>query len=208
MSVISLNKPTPRGWATPKGGVALTGTHGQRDHGARVLPEGVHAVMAIDPGGTTGVAAGHFRLHKSTKETLTKGRRMFKTTEVKGNWWQQAHEVAELINRFAYTAQAEHSLSIQHVHVTWENYTRRPAAASVDLTSVWVMACALGLLDRPELEHAFYEASEAKSYGSNERLRLWGLWVVGSEHMRDAARHLGLRVSDLISGKPHKGLTT
>ncbi len=162
--------------------------------------------MAIDPGGTTGVAAGHFALRKSTAETLGDGRRSFKTTSVTGNWWQQAHELAGLINRFAFTAQCEHDLPLQHIHVVWENYTRRPAAASVNLDSVWVMAATLGLLDRPELEHAFQEPADAKGYAENARLRRWGLWVVGSDHERDAARHLAMRVSDLISGKPHKGM--
>lgn len=203
-SVRSSGKPPLARWATPKGGVALTGTPPRAAHGASVVPSGVHAVMGIDPGGTTGVAAGHFRLHATAKRTLTDGRRSWKTTEVRGDWWTQAKAIAELINRFVFTAQTEHELAVGHVHIAWENYTRRPQAATTNLDSVWVMAAALAFLDRPELDHAFQEPSSAKGYAENQRLRGWGIYVVGSDHERDAARHVALRVSDLISGKPNK----
>lgn len=157
--------------------------------------------MGIDPGGTTGIAAGHWRLLGTAADTFGEGRRSFKTTSVKGDWWQQAKTVADLVNRFVFTAQVEHQLPVNHVHIAWEDYTRRPQASSTNLDSVWVMAAALAFLDRPELDHTFQQPADAKGYAENARLRRWGLWVVGSDHERDATRHMAMRVSTLISGK-------
>lgn len=42
--------------------------------------------------------------------------------------------------------------------------------------------------------------SEAKSFGTDEKLRACGLWYVGSDHPRDAARHLVLGSCALIPG--------
>lgn len=40
--------------------------------------------------------------------------------------------------------------------------------------------------------------SDAMTYVTNQRLRAWGAWVVGSEHRRDAMRHLLLKVSRVL----------
>lgn len=37
--------------------------------------------------------------------------------------------------------------------------------------------------------------SEAKGYGTDDRLRRWGLWTVGREHARDAGRHFALAIA-------------
>lgn len=47
---------------------------------------------------------------------------------------------------------------------------------------------------QPELQMP----STAMTYATNQRLRDWGAWVVGSEHARDAVRHLCAKLSDLL----------
>jgi hypothetical protein len=44
----------------------------------------------------------------------------------------------------------------------------------------------------------YQSPSEAKSYVTNERMRRWGAWVKGSEHKRDATRHMVKKVSDIL----------
>lgn len=62
------------------------------------------------------------------------------------------------------------------------------------LSPVRVTSALLGILvhedvmDRVNL--TFQQPSQAKSIATNERLKRWGLWIVGSTHERDAMRHL------------------
>jgi len=165
-----------------------------------LVPEGVHAILAIDPGGTTGVAGGYYELKRSIRKTLTEGCRMHKTSEVGGHWLDQAEELATIVNRFRYTAHVEQQLPSAHVHLVWENYTRRPAATDNDLHAVYVTAAACAQLAREVyVGITWQEPSEAKGYATNERLHNWGLWVRGSEHMRDANRHLARKLDRLLA---------
>jgi hypothetical protein len=41
----------------------------------------------------------------------------------------------------------------------------------------------------------FQTAGDAKHYATNQRLRDWGVWVVGSTHRRDAVRHVCAKLS-------------
>lgn len=163
------------------------------------MPSGVHAILAVDPGGTTGIAAGHYELLVSMKRTVSEGQRMHKTTEVTGYWLDQAKAIAELVNRFKYTAQVEHQLPASHLHVVFENYLpdpRRIGAGATDLSPVWIAAAACAYLD----EEPVWQNPADKSYATNALLKRWGLWVVGSEHMRDANRHLCKRLDRLLQG--------
>lgn len=187
---VPLGHPNPT-TRQPDGGPTYSGT----------MPSGVHAVFAVDPGGTTGVAAGHYELLGSMKKTMLEGRRMHKTAEVKGTWKQQGKAIAAMINKFLYTAQVEYAIPATAVHVVFENYLadpRRVGAGATNLDPVWVAAAACAYLDRDDLDLTWQTASQAKSYATNDRLRLWDLWVQGSEHMRDANRHLAWRVNQLV----------
>lgn len=169
---------------------------------ARVKPEGVHAILAVDPGGTTGVAAGHYELLGSMKRTVTTGQRMHKTAEVKGDWLEQANTIVQLAVRWAYTAQVEHHIPADRLHVVFENYIpdpKRVGAGATDLSPVWVGAPAGAMIvNELGLDVVWQTASEAKGYATNERLKQWGLWVVGSAHERDANRHLAKLLDRLL----------
>lgn len=174
---------------------------------AKLAPSGVHAVFACDPGGTSGVAAGYVELRKTLKETLTEkgGVMRRKAVEVEGDWLTQAGEIANLMNRFQFTANSEWSMALTAIHFVFEDFVLRMPATTTTLTSIWVMAgavaryrSALGDLRAKHPSIDYYQASQAKSFATNERLKLWKLWEVGSEHKRDAWRLFALHVNRLV----------
>ena len=165
------------------------------------VSEGVHAFFFVDPGGTSGVAAAHIELKGTLKKTLQEGVLMKKSVEVKGKWFDQAKEISDMAIRFLFTAQVERGIPAQNIYIGFENYTRRPGAYDNNLEPVYVTAATSAFLwvhDR-ELDFIMAEPSQAKTFATNERLKLWGLYEVGSEHKRDAYRHLALCVNTVLA---------
>lgn len=156
----------------------------------------LHAFMAVDPGGTTGVAAAYVRLESMLKATLLNVERR-KAVELEGGWEEQAKLLASMMERFVYTANVERALPLDHVHVVCEDFIlrrRQEGGATGNLTSIWVAAGAVARADLP-VPVEWQQPSSAKTLATNDRLRLWGLWEVGSEHKRDAWRHFALAVN-------------
>lgn len=161
-------------------------------------PEGVHAVFAVDPGNTSGIAAGYVELQPTLKETLL-GISSRKSAELKGSWLYQGREIARLMKRFVYTANVEQSMRMDRIHLVFEDFVLRMPAVTTNLSSVWIAASAVTSFNNDAYEIDWQQPSSAKSKATNERLKGWGLWEVGSEHKRDAWRHFALRVDKLIS---------
>jgi len=160
----------------------------------------VHAVLAIDPGDTTGVFGGYVEERTTRKEMLSTITNR-KSIEVSGYWLDQARELANLIHRFRYTANVEQSIPLDQIHVAIEDFQSRPNSGVVRLTSTWVAAGAVALFMigmNDEDEPVYQQPSDAKNLATNDRLKAWDLWEVGSEHRRDAARHFALRVDSLV----------
>ncbi len=155
------------------------------------------AVLAVDPGGTTGVAAAYFETRGTLRETLeTMTRR--KSVEVTGYWHDQVQELAQLWSRFEFSANVEGGIPLGDVHVVFENYLpdpRRIGAGATDLSPVWVAAGVCGAMGR---EPTWQTPSEAKGFARDDRLRSWGLWERGSAHKRDAWRHVVTRLNRLV----------
>ena len=84
----------------------------------KVVPDKV-AIMGIDPGGTTGVAAAHLQTAATVRETLEGSH--IKAVEVKGNWLQQARTLDAMIGRFVYIAHVELSIPYQDIHLAIED---------------------------------------------------------------------------------------
>lgn len=181
------------------------------------------AVMAFDPGGTTGEAFGFFNAGRiaepSTGAVL---RRAVRKRRLVVNQFgdkldpdllaKEAAHGAYIFRRWVeFTAEANMAgIAIPDIHLVIEDFQLNRAVA--DLAPVKVTWAALGLLReasgtwasmslRPEGKLHFQPPSTAMTYATNERLRSWGLWKVGAEHGRDAARHLALRVSKILDGK-------
>jgi hypothetical protein len=177
-----------------------------------------HAVLGIDPGRTTGVAACHFETEATLKETLLNAEEK-KAIEVTGDWMEQACKIAGIIKRFVYRAHIEKEIPFDNIHIAIEDFVlrrRREGGATGDLTSIWVAAGAIALYrghalgQGPMMHTVDYEtwddadrftwrqASQAKSFATNARLKLWGLYEPGSEHCKDAWRHVALEVNTVL----------
>ena len=166
------------------------------------MDEVMHAVMAVDPGGTTGVAAAFVRPRATVKETLL-DIPVRKSVEVKGDWLSQAREIAGLMNDFVYNAHEVAEIPLARIHFVFEDFVLRMPARTTNLTSVWVMAATVGIANgllSSGVKLAYQQPSVGKGYATNPRLKLWGLYVVGSEHERDAWRHVAYRVANEIAG--------
>lgn len=163
---------------------------------AKIIPSGVHALFAVDPGGTTGIAAGYVDLKPMVKDTL-RGIERRKAIEISGDWLQQARTLAGLMEGFVFTANVESRLPLANIHIVFEDFVLRLPASTANLISVWVAAGAVALFDRDDIDVTWQQPSEAKSFATDDRLRLWGLWERGSAHKRDAWRHVARRVNDL-----------
>jgi hypothetical protein len=169
---------------------------------AKIVPEGRHAILAIDPGNTTGVGACHIDLKVSRSASFSDGLHMLKNIEVRGPWNRQGAQLAEIANRFLFTAGVEHSIPVSRCHIVCENFVLRrlvEGGATGNLTSVWVAASFVGYLNRDDIEVDWQMPSDGKSV-NNELLKMYGIYVVGSEHMRDANRHIAVKVDKLLRG--------
>ncbi len=166
-----------------------------------VQPEGVHAVMAVDPGGTTGVYAGWVDLKPTRRETLTKGKLNEKAVEVTGDYLEQARRLSQIFVGFSFACN-EANIGVANRHLAIENFVlrrRQEGGATGNLTSIWVAAAfACSISELPASEVTWQMPSSAKALATDQRLKDWGLWIKGSTHKRDAARHFALLVDSLI----------
>jgi len=168
----------------------------------RPLPN-VHAVFAVDPGGTTGVYAGWVELRSTRKETLREGILRSRAEEVTGDFVEQAHKLYGMFCKFNFVAN-ENYIPVPQRHVAVEDFVlrrRQEGGATGNLTSCWVAAAfAYSLRGIHDFsgEIDWQQPSSAKTLMTDARLRESGLWIVGSEHKRDAARHFGLKVDKLV----------
>lgn len=71
------------------------------------------------------------------------------------------------------------------------------------LSSVRICNLLLGMMTITEDEGmeflhlpTMYDPSQSKRFATNERLKRWGLWAVGMDHARDAARLLALDLAE------------
>ena len=178
------------------------------------MPMGTHAFLAIDPGETTGVAACYVNFTFGTKKEVLSNAKKKKSLEVKGNYLEQGRALGHLMDRFVYVANVENLLSLENVHIVMEDFVlrrRTEGGATGNLTSCWVAAAAvmayslhpaqspeeITALMIPPVEVVWQQPSEAK-FVDNVKLKAYGLYEVGSEHKRDAWRHVATRVDKLL----------
>jgi hypothetical protein len=156
-----------------------------------------HAIFAVDPGGTSGVCAGYVTLGKTMKATLPDALTSVKKAETKGSYRAQGRLLAGMARKFLMIANVEQSMRMDRIHLVVEDFVLRMPASTTNLTSCWVAASFATALNRDDMDITWQTASDAKRV-NNERLKRYGLYEIGSEHKRDAARHFALKVDKLI----------
>jgi hypothetical protein len=171
---------------------------------ARIVPERF-AIMAIDPGTTTGAVAGLFHAAADIASCFQDAD--WEAWEVEGSPAEQAWQIMDEYR----DRQADWNLAgvaLPDIHLVCESFALRLKKAHgagsdqrmMDPIRVASAMEALALRRdlRPWVRIEYQMPSAAKKYVTNERMRRWGLWVRGSEHKRDATRHLAKKVSDIL----------
>jgi hypothetical protein len=183
---------------------------------ARIIPD-KFAVMTVDPGGTTGCATGVFRTDKGDDMLATifaraAKKNVIESWEVKGDSEAQSWIICNAWRDFKFKCNVEYAVPSPYTYLVIEDFALRELQAQ--LQSVEVKAGIKTLLlgddptrivdDGPVLwplgKPEFQTPSTAKRR-NNAMLKELGLWVVGSEHERDARRHLVAKVNDILDGK-------
>jgi hypothetical protein len=186
------------------------------------------ALFGVDPGGKSGVTWGYFNGDAdSVRSAFRRARQRgsLHGVELSGTAHAQAWWIAEHWREFYFHATVELHVPTDNIDLVIEDFELRQR--NVELAPVEVIHGILTLLQigrstdertirtdkktdeyfrkletrtqgYPYKEPVFQKASTAKSFATNKRLREWDAWVVGSEHIRDAMRHLGARLNALI----------
>jgi hypothetical protein len=183
------------------------------------------AIMTADPGGKTGVAWGFLNAEADTVgAALRRARRKGSLggAELQGSPESQARWIAERWVDFHYRAISELGCRSEDVDLVLEAFDLRQR--NVDLAPVKVTHALLSLLQKPGVDPPsvsqktdesfsfirtgtalwpfgqpiFQKPDQAMTFATNKRLREWDAWVVGSEHIRDAMRHLAARANAVL----------
>lgn len=187
---------------------------------AEFVPERF-AIMAVDPGETTGVARAFLNAKRAetTQALLRRAVRKgaLSVDEVrcdaaspgpKGESAVQGAKLYAMWRDFQFKANVELSIPYGAIHLVIEDFQLRQRSA--ELWPVEVRAAFIAYLRgesgawsgivREDCLY-FQQPSQAMTYATNERLKRWGVWTVGKEHGRDATRHLALLASRVLDGE-------
>ena len=175
---------------------------------------GTYGIMAIDPGGSTGVAWGRFDKNADSVKDALSARWYSSSTTIEGSVVSQILQLSKIWRKFY--GECVNSLGIppNDVHLCVEDFNlagsnRRPKAGEDPLISVKIAWGLWGYRSGQAHEHErwggvsgpvyihWQTPSQAKSYATDTRLKEWGVYVRGSTHERDAWRHIAFRIAEL-----------
>lgn len=167
------------------------------------------AIFWVDPGTTTGAARGTFVPATSWKATLGFG--LWETWEVEGSPAEQAQEIMGEYYDWEAKLLLELGYASERVILGVEDFMLRPEKAHgagsdehmLDPLKVIAGMETLALHTSDErwgeprvvIER---QMPHEKSNITSERLKRMGAWVKGSEHRRDAMRHLIARMDPFV----------
>jgi hypothetical protein len=160
------------------------------------------AILAVDPGVTTGCAAGLFDLRQQTvaaamRRSLSKGHLI--SWEVGGDHVSQSWEIASWFRDWHFKNHVELEY-VRHgnFYVAIENFI--PRQQHFDVASLLIIG-GLETLLVPKAEQTGFSLRRVEPvarWGDDKWLRSHGLWV-SSNHERDARRHLASAVDALLA---------
>lgn len=180
------------------------------------------AIMAVDPGGTTGVATALLNgkragstaalLRRAVKKDALRVEQVEPAEAYRGTRYAatvQAGLLYRMWHDFVHRAYVENGVPINCLFLVIEDFQLRQRSA--DMAPIRVTEALLAHLagrhnawdGMIRLDHClrFQQPSEAMTYATNERLRRWGVWSIGKQHGRDATRHLALLASKALAGE-------
>jgi hypothetical protein len=174
--------------------------------------------MAVDPGGTTGIATA---LIDGTRPTVASAMRrarskgLIKVDEIDGRWYDQAWQIARRYFDWLFDVHIERSL-ITSGHGLFVIERFDPRAMGVDYTPLEIQkgveillrggfgAPGAPSLPKPPCEFdrvcSAQTPSAALGFCTDTMLRDWGLFQK-SAHKNDALRHLAKRIDRLLQGE-------
>lgn len=176
------------------------------------------AIMACDPGGHSAIARGIFDLDRDmVAKCIADARRKnalesFQLDMEDSNAGVDAEkDIAKKIAMEWHDWDAEcrlEGVAVDRSVFVMEDFVPRAKALTMQreiLIPVRIAAYVEGMLVK-ELPGAggrgieYQQPGLVKGYANDARLRKWGLWVKGSDHQRDAWRHVVARLNRALRG--------
>jgi hypothetical protein len=174
------------------------------------------AIMAVDPGDTTGIACGLFRDQETVAKTVRRAvlKRAVRTGFVRDAPERQGVLLAKEWRSFVYFASVEQRVRFDRCYLVVEDFQLRQMAVALSPVAVEAALRARTVEqllsgdwhdDVAEGCYSRQSSADAKSRVTNDRLRELGLWPLGripggGDHKRDALRHLVLKIARLLDG--------
>jgi hypothetical protein len=162
------------------------------------------AIMAVDPGTVSGVACAAIERPRRVAGVITPrsvwaalSAAEIESYEVSGlpgvQGWEIMTNLREWRSPYRYNAMVFEEFVLQPGHGSDSRSLLDPVRV--------ISACdALAYMDGQMRWAQFsFQLPSAKGFATNDRLRRHGLWVRGSEHRRDAVRHICAYYGDLIT---------
>lgn len=163
-------------------------------------------IMAVDPGGHTGVAWGLFDATASMPDAIAQRRNSGSTT-ISGGERHQIRQLSALWRDFKRTCVRVGLLPPENVELVHEDFIPRRSLDEEGISPIrisWgVVGYQMGEYEEWERHGSgpahvttirFQSASEGHAAASNQNLKDWGWWVVGREHERSAVKHICYRL--------------
>lgn len=162
------------------------------------------AIFSVDPGTTSGVARGIVRTAKGHTAWDCLKVSEIESWEVEGSPPEQAWEIMGEYEDWSKEVQSSWKPGARiELVLTCESFQIRVgkgASSRKDLLDPVRVASGMEALSYNRAGECwapiiYQSPSSAKTYATNERLRRADIWVKGSDHRRDAVRHLSLAFS-------------
>jgi len=167
-------------------------------------------IFGCDPGGSTGIAWGVFDEGAPIAQSL-RDRAHAGSTTVTGDAPTQIREIADIWAAF-YQACTQHAgLDHDEIWFVCEDFVYRSKQvyggddSSISISIIWgIEGYRMGKWDSQKHDQLdrypsmiLQTAGEAKSFATKERLKDFGIWVVGRDHERSAWAHIALLLKKL-----------